>query len=92
MRTIAGDVCDMRTRSSIDTGVGPSSAMMRLRSSSAGSLSCGGVSCAGTLLEFLRRQIEAAAEDRFRRGRYVGGFGDHDGALLEQAIGAFCAR
>jgi hypothetical protein len=56
VRTIAGEVRDSRTRSSIDTGVGPSRPMMRARSS----------------LGLLHWQIEAAAEDRFQHRDHVG--------------------
>ena len=89
VRTIAGDVCDSRTRSSIDTGVGPSRPMMRARSSSPGSTSSGpGTSGVG----FLRRHVEAAPEDRFQHRDHVGGFGDQRRALLEQTVGSFRAR
>jgi hypothetical protein len=67
VRTIAGEVRDSRTRSSIDTGVGPSRPMMRARSSSSGSTSSGNVT-----LGLLHWQIEAAAEDRFQHRDHVG--------------------
>ena len=89
VRTIAGEVRDSRTRSSIATGVGPSRPTMRARSSSPGSTSSGALH---VRLGLLRRHVEAAAEDRLQHRDHVGGFGDQRGALLEQAVGAFGAR
>ena len=87
---MAGEVCDSRTRSSIAAGVGPS------RRDDAAALVLAGL-VVGRPERFLRRlarrrQLEAAAEDRLQHGDDVGGFGDQDGALLEQAVGAFGAR
>ncbi len=85
---MAGDVRDIRTRSSIAVGVGPSNATMRLRSSSPGLVverAC------HHALRFLRRQIEAAAEDRFEQCNDIGGFRDQGRALLEQPVGTLGA-
>jgi len=43
-------------------------------------------------LRLLRRQIEAAAENRLQHGDDVGRLGDQRRALLEQSVGAFGAR
>ena len=89
VRTTAGEVRDSRTRSSSATGVGPSRPTMRLRSSSAGSVRG---RTARLEVRLLRRQIEAAAEDRLQHRDHVGGLGDQRCTLLEQAVGAFRAR
>ena len=85
-RTIAGDFCDMRTRSSIAIGVGPSRAMMRLRSSSAGLAVVWRHLLRGALLESeIAARIGSSAAMTSRLGY-------RRGALLEQAVGAFRAR
>ena len=89
VRTIAGEVCDSRTRSSIETGVGPSSEMMRARSSSPGSVSAARAVPAAAPVPTAAR---AAAEDRLEHRDHVGGFGHQRRALLEQPVGAFGAR
>jgi hypothetical protein len=44
------------------------------------------------LRRLLRRQVEAAPQDRLQHGYYVGRFDDQRRTLLEQPVGALGAR
>ena len=88
MRTIAGEDCDSRTRSSMPTGVGPSRrddavALVGLRLGERGG-GAGSGSSAGSSMR--------AGRGSAQHGEHVGRFGDQRRALLEQAVGALGAR
>src|SRR5262249_61300743 len=86
MRTTVGDDCAMRTKSSICTGAGPSSATMR-------ALVVGRIAVVlrdGALR--LARQQLVLFHDRRQYGSNVGGFSHGCCALLDQAVGSFRSR
>ena len=88
MRTTRGAVLASRTRSSIDTGAGLNSAMIRLRSSASGSPSGAGASPPGSP----SRAGSFDPDDGLQHRNDVGGLGHRRGALLDQAVGAFGTR